>query len=191
LLQLVGKEGLRDVIYNHNGNATLIQKDSSPGAVLCPFSNRVANGTYTWNGKTHYLNRNSANNAIHGFLIGGQPMEVAQISSDDSHAAVTLSYTFGGEEGYPFNVSFELTYTLDSNGLQVKGKAENIMADRSAPFMLGLHPYFKVKDVSKTVVTFDQCSKWNHVDVTPAPDLIPIGTTTPVKRPFVTETSAF
>lgn len=76
-------------------------------------------------------------------------------------------YVFGGEEGYPFNVSLEVIYTLSKGRLDIGATATNIMDDGSAPFMFGLHPYWKVADISKAVVTFDPCSKWNHIGVSP------------------------
>ena len=187
-LNLVGKDGVRPVIYNHGRNASLIRADDSPGALLTPYTNRVKNGTYMWNGETYYLERTMAGNAIHGFLIQGREMEVASQDATDDRATLRLSYTFNKngpvEIGYPWKVRVEVSYELSRLGLDVTARALNLEKDVSAPFMFGIHPYFKVADFNSTFVTLDQCSKWNDISVTPVPDLIPTGKTTPTGPPF-------
>lgn len=72
-LQLLNTEKkLVDLLLGHNSNATAVIANSYwRGAILIPFANRIANGTYIWNGKTLYLKKNDVfglKNALHGLL---------------------------------------------------------------------------------------------------------------------------
>ena len=50
---------LKHVLLDHGRNATAVHANVGwKGAMLSPFANRVMNGTYTLNGRTHHLERN-------------------------------------------------------------------------------------------------------------------------------------
>ena len=59
LLLRTPRGDLREVLLDHHRNATAVHANVGwKGAMLVPYANRVANGTYTLNGVTHYLERN-------------------------------------------------------------------------------------------------------------------------------------
>ena len=50
---------LRDVLHGHSKNATAVWDNLHwRGAMLAPFANRIANGSYEFDGRMHYMPRN-------------------------------------------------------------------------------------------------------------------------------------
>eukprot|EP00658_Telonema_sp_P-2_P007106 TRINITY_DN12647_c0_g1_i1.p1 TRINITY_DN12647_c0_g1~~TRINITY_DN12647_c0_g1_i1.p1 ORF type:complete len:260 (-),score=67.63 TRINITY_DN12647_c0_g1_i1:141-920(-) len=168
-----GTGKLRDVLQGHSGNASAVWANEHwRGAMLAPFANRIANGTYDFDGRRHYMPRNeepARECALHGFLYD-KPLEVVEEQQAENHAAVTLSHRFGADPGYPFQVQMNITYILErvsvgSSQLRIRVSATNTANDGSeAPFFMGMHPYFKVKDVSTARVVMDrECADYLHV----------------------------
>ena len=59
LLLRTPRGDLREVRLDHHRNATAVHANVGwKGAMLVPYANRIANGTYTLNGVTHCLERN-------------------------------------------------------------------------------------------------------------------------------------
>lgn len=111
--------------------------DGSRGQVLMPWPNRVADGTYSWNGADLQLpiTEVAKLNAIHGLVrwIGWQV-------TDQDEASVTLSATVWPTPGYPFLLTVSAGYRLDDDGLTVELRARNDGAG-AAPYGVGQHPY--------------------------------------------------
>ncbi|HET9919670.1 MAG TPA: aldose 1-epimerase family protein [Ktedonobacteraceae bacterium] len=113
---------------------------SSRGQVLIPWPNRIDHGTYTFNGVVGQLpiNEVSKQNAIHGLTrwMNWRPV---------LHEAnrLVMSLTLLAQQGYPFVLSLEQTYTLTPDGLEVTTRARN-SSRRPLPFGVGHHPYFAV-----------------------------------------------
>jgi hypothetical protein len=129
-----------------NCTAALLQGSSSLGALLIPFANRIAYGTYTFDGVEQRLSSDNST-VSHGFLIQGRPMELLAKETTATHAALTLGVVFNGSDpGYPYKVAVNVTYLLsDTGGLHVTVRARNVNGDGSAcPFMAGCHPYFRL-----------------------------------------------
>lgn len=183
---------LRPVLLDHARNVTAIRSNVGwKGAMLIPYANRIANGTYTLNGKTYYLERNEprppwGSNALHGYLYRHAMDVVSESEPNDSAARLVLGYQFDGTDpGYPFPLRVNLTYELSDEGFKVTTVAENMASATTGgrtgstgkaakaakagagplPFYNGWHSYFKVGDISKATLTLDRCSGWNHIDV--------------------------
>jgi len=61
---------LFDVLQGHSGNASGVWANLHwRGAMLAPFANRIANGSYEFNGHKHYMPRNEVWNNILLFTI--------------------------------------------------------------------------------------------------------------------------
>ena len=105
---------------------------------LVPFSGRIADGRFTFDGAEFVLkpNRPGTRHPIHGdgWL---QPWTVTQ---SDGQAA-ELVYQHEGREGWPFRYRARQSYRLDGDALTVGMSIENLEA-RAVPAGLGLHPYF-------------------------------------------------
>ena len=188
-------------------NATAIRETAEgihyAGSILAPFANRVANGTYTFFGQTHFLERNECPksvrcDALHGFLFN-RSLDVVEAESyiEPSGAVgarLTLGYDFDGlsTPGWPFRASVNVTYVLESAAtsreqptmLRITIRAVNTDTGGMAlPWTTSWHPYFAVSDVSATRIRFDTCGggAWRHLRVGPGGprggDLIPTGKT--------------
>jgi hypothetical protein len=158
------------------------------GGLMAPFANRVRGGRYTFQGQELQLAQNwneketrmtrSGDHAIHGLLP--EELRVAAWQSTESAASLTLEAEFDGtDQGYPFEVKLSFTYTLDPTGFRIDVKAVNVSSEKSAPFMVGWHPWFNVTDVSAAVIELDPATKYNMSEPTSAPqasrDSVPTG----------------
>ena len=81
-------------------------------AVWC----RIANGTFTLDGKTYQLAQNNGPNALHGGLVGLDKVNwLATV--DEAAGTVTFSHqSADGDEGYPGAVMYNVQYSLDQAG---------------------------------------------------------------------------
>jgi aldose 1-epimerase len=110
---------------------------SGRGQVLAPWPNRLAEGSYEWEGvrlqlpitdlKTH--------SAIHGLVRWAT---WSAVEHDDSR--VVMEHLLHPQPGYPFTVRLRVEYALDADGLTVRTRAENV-GTRVCPFGVGHHPY--------------------------------------------------
>jgi len=91
------------------------------GAICGRYANRIANGKFTINGKTYHLPINNGPNSLHGGPEGfnNQVFDAEAVVVKDGKSSIKMSYTSkDGEEGYPGNLDFSVTYTLtDDNEL--------------------------------------------------------------------------
>lgn len=144
----------------------LMEDTQSASELLFPFASRIPGGVYQFLGKDYQLAKNETGNknAIHGmvrkknFIINEQIVE-------DNRAAITMSYELNNIEGYPFDITFSVTYSLNNLGVfELTYHAEN-KGHTAAPIMFGWHPYFvlgnedvdvwKISIPSDTIVEFD------------------------------------
>ena len=107
------------------------------GSTLAPWPNRLEGGSYQLGGKSFVAGSLDADgNANHGLVY---EREFDLVRAGD--AEVVLSYRFGEDPGYPFNVELEICYRLLETGMRVSATAKNLGSD-AAPFAIGFHPYF-------------------------------------------------
>jgi aldose 1-epimerase len=107
------------------------------GQPLLPWPNRLADGRYEWEGRTHQvaLSEPATATAIHG-LTRWSRWEPAAAGTD----WVTMTHRLAAHPGYPWTLDAAITYTLDDDGLSVATTVVNRSAG-PAPFGLGFHPY--------------------------------------------------
>lgn len=133
--------GARLAGLNASGTALLIGDDRAPsafsGAVLVPWSNRIRDGRYDFDGEQHQLpiSEPARNNALHGLVLK-QTWQAAQVSTD----AVTLALRLEPSPGYPFPLDLQIRYAVHDSGLTAQLDATNL-GDRPAPYGCGFHPY--------------------------------------------------
>lgn len=114
--------------------------------IMAPFSNRVDDGKYNFDGKAHDLGVTDEKNRVilHGF-VNNIMCDVTAQQADDRQARVTFTTSAlrpGAFAGYPFSVDVSITYTLTGNRLDVEITGKNV-GKEDAPFGCGWHPYFK------------------------------------------------
>ena len=111
--------------------------NSGRGQLLMPWPNRIAGGTYEWDGRQLQLPLTEVanGNAIHG-LVRWSNWLVHEQAGD----RVLLGHRLHPQPGYPFDLDLRVEYSLAADGLTVKTTATNAGAD-DAPFGAGAHPY--------------------------------------------------
>lgn len=106
-------------------------------SVLVPWPNRIGQGRYTFQGRSHQLPLNEVErgNAMHGLVLWNE-WEVE--SRTEAHAELSTRVT--ARPGYPFDLRVRATYTLDGSGLTWRVEVSNVGTD-DAPYGVGTHPY--------------------------------------------------
>ncbi len=119
------------------------------GIVLMPWPNRVAGGTWTWQGTKQQLDitEPERGNAIHG-LLHDMPYRVGALADD----SVTLEASVYPQHGWPFTLDTSVTYALTDAGLAVTHRVSNVGAGE-AVFGCGAHPYLRIGDVPVAEIT--------------------------------------
>lgn len=130
-----------DIVWGYAGGA---RKKGGQGDVLIPFPGRVAEGRYTFEGKSYQLERNDKEgpNAIHGF-VRTMPWKVLRRAADSVELEVGLDEAEYGLRGYPFSLNVRVAYRLDGTGLSCSFAVRNV-GSAPAPIGVGFHPYFTV-----------------------------------------------
>ena len=105
---------------------------SGRGQVLIPWPNRLADGTYEFDGTRQQLpiNEPELGNAIHG-LVRWQAGPSPQPEREADR--VVVEHTLHPQPGYPFSLALRIEYTLSADGLSVLTSATNAGAS-ACPF---------------------------------------------------------
>jgi aldose 1-epimerase len=111
---------------------------------LVPYSNRIGNGTFDWNGKIFTLARNfpPEPHAIHG--VGFERTWQVHGGSGDS---VLLKLIHQPDAGWPWPFEARQRITLAERELTLDMTAINL-ASRPVPLAFGHHPYFPQRGAS-------------------------------------------
>ncbi|MCU1545331.1 MAG: hypothetical protein JWP30_431 [Homoserinimonas sp.] len=119
------------------------------GIVLVPWPNRVKDGIWMLEGEKQQLDLTEVDrhNAIHG-LLRNTAYRVVEQSED----ALTLAATVFPQHGYPFLLDTTVRYELLEDGLRVTHGIVN-QGDKIAPVAIGVHPFFRIGDVSVGALT--------------------------------------
>ncbi|MBJ7467058.1 MAG: aldose 1-epimerase family protein [Mycolicibacterium sp.] len=140
------------------------------GAVLVPWPNRVRDGRWVHDGRTHQLDINDAchRSALHGLLHDTAHRVLARSAS-----SITLGAPVLPQRGYPFRLQTEVTYHLVADGLTATHTVRNVGSD-CAPVAIGAHPFLAIGDVPTETLTLTVNGS-HHIDVDDR--LIPTGCT--------------
>lgn len=112
---------------------------------LVPYSNRLANGQFSFTNQTYSLLKNFGDHphSIHG--VGWQqPWQITYVA--DNIAEITLCYQpLQSRHGWPFAFKAKQRFTLDTNSLLVEIQIQN-QHPLTAPIGFGWHPFFPKHD---------------------------------------------
>jgi len=138
------KGQLADIVLGHEKAEGYIPNPPYLGAIVGRYANRIANGTFTLDGKTYTLPKNDGPNTLHGGLTRTFDKVVWDGETLKGKNAVAFSYlSKDGEEGFPGNLKVKVTYTLtESNELVIDYDATT---DKATPINVSQHSYFNLK----------------------------------------------
>jgi aldose 1-epimerase len=113
------------------------QSASGRGQVLVPWPNRLQDGSYEFDGRSHQLPLTEPEhaNAIHGLVR----WTAWRIGEREDHRVV-MEYVIHPQPGYPFTLGLAIEYALSKGGLSVRTTARNLGSD-ACPYGCGQHPY--------------------------------------------------
>lgn len=126
------------------------------GAILAPWPNRIADGSYSFDGETHQLalSEPARHNAIHG-LVGWQVFTATQVGVD----RVQLCTNIPAQTGYPFQVRVTVDFFLDETGLTQSVTGKNF-GRSAAPWGVGFHPYLVADGAPDSRVALTPVDEW-------------------------------
>ena len=158
--------------YNNIGNYVNNPGERFLGAVVGPYANRIAGGTYTIGNETYNFPQNNNGQTLHGGLKG-LDMVVWNIDRVTENQ-LTLSYLCpDGQDGMPGNRTIYMTYTLTpENEFRVDYLAET---DKPTHMNISHHSFFNLKGEGNGTINdhvlYINASKTTPVDAV----LIPTG----------------
>ena len=174
------KGQLADIVLGHDKLEGYIPNLPYLGAIVGRYANRIANGTFTLDGKTYNLPKNDGPNTLHGGVTRTFDKVVWDSKPFEGKNGVAFSYlSKDGEEGFPGNLKVTVTYTLtDGNAIIIDYQATS---DKSTPINVSQHSYFNLKGAGNGDILDHEiminADKFTPVDK----NLIPTGELRPVK----------
>lgn len=168
-----------DVVLGYNNIDSYINNKGERflGAVVGPYANRIAAGTYTIGEDTYNFPQNNNGQTLHGGLKGLDMVVWDVESVNDS--TIVLSYLHAdGQEGMPGNLKIVMTYALTSeNEFKVDYVAET---DKATHVNISHHSFFNLKGEGNGTIN-DHLLYINASKTTPVNEvLIPSGEITDV-----------
>ena len=169
-----------DVVLGHDALEGYTPNPPYLGAIVGRYANRIANGTFTLDGKTYTLPKNDGPNTLHGGTTRTFDRVVWDAEPLKGKTGVAFSFlSKDGEEGFPGNLKIKVTYTLtDGNALLIDYEATS---DKATPINVSQHSYFNLKGEGNGDI-LDHEIMINADRFTPVDkNLIPTGELRPVK----------
>lgn len=136
---------------------------------LVPFSNRIGDARFGWDGEVHELEANwdGEDHAIHG--VGMDMPWSVEIAEPDT---VALLLEYEGDGNWPFAFEAEQRFTVAEDVLTIELWVTNV-EEKPVPVAFGHHPYF---DAAGAVLRFAASDVWkNDEDGLPAEAMAPKG----------------
>ncbi|VVD59938.1 hypothetical protein PEP31012_00049 [Pandoraea eparura] len=115
---------------------------------LVPYSNRVREGVFTWQGARYVLRQNFAGepHALHGFAW----QRAWQVTEREANA-VTMQLSHAGDADWPFACDVTQRISIDGDTLEFSLALTN-RDTRDMPAGLGWHPFFPLTDATRLTV---------------------------------------
>lgn len=114
------------------------------GATVGRYANRIANGTFTLDGKTYHIPINDGPNALHGGPQGFDKRiwHGKLLKTPQGYAAELTYFSPNGQEGFPGNMHVTVRYTLENDdALRIDYTATT---DQDTVINLTNHSYFNL-----------------------------------------------
>lgn len=163
-----------DVVLGYNNIDMYVNNPGERflGAVVGPYANRIAGGTYEIDGERYEFPKNNNGQTLHGGLKG---LDMVVWDVDEvTDSSIAFSYLHpDGQDGMPGNLKIRMTYTLTGNDeFKVEYAAET---DKATHVNISHHSFFNLKGEGNGTINdhvlYINASKTTPVD----PVLIPTG----------------
>ena len=107
---------INDVVLGYDSIEGYVQDPSYFGAIVGRIGNRIAKGKFSLDGQDYTLAINNNENHLHGGIKGfNKRVWSPEIIKLNDAPALKLTYVSSdGEEGYPGNLTLEVTYSISS-----------------------------------------------------------------------------
>ena len=137
---------INDVVLGYDSIEGYVQDPSYFGAIVGRIGNRIAKGKFSLDGQDYTLAINNNENHLHGGIKGfNKRVWSPEIIKLNDAPALKLTYVSSdGEEGYPGNLTLEVTYSISSENeliIDYLGKTDLVCASNNCgvdDFGLGL-----------------------------------------------------
>jgi aldose 1-epimerase len=114
------------------------------GALIGRYANRIANGTFTLDGKTYHIPITNGPNALHGGKRGfdKRVWDAKTLDTAEGPAVELHYFSPNGQEGFPGNLNVTVRYTLEKkDGLRLDYSATT---DQDTVINFTNHSYFNL-----------------------------------------------
>jgi aldose 1-epimerase len=135
-------------VLDHHGRALVAgfaedaMSSGGRGQLLVPWTNRLRDGRYTWEGRELQL---ALTEPSRGHASHGLARWVSWTLEEHAAHSVSLVHRLMAQSGYPWLLELRVRYVLSADGLTVTQSATNL-GDSPAPYASGAHPYLAVGD---------------------------------------------
>ena len=163
-----------DIVLGYNNIETYLNNPGERflGAVVGPYANRIAAGTYSIGEETYNFPQNNNGQTLHGGDFGLDRVVWDVFAADSS--SIVFTYTHAdGQEGMPGNLEIFMTYTLTpENEFKVEYLAQT---DKPTHVNISHHSFFNLKGEGNGTIN-DHVLYINASKTTPVDSvLIPTG----------------
>lgn len=132
--------GMREIVLGFDNFKDYPDHSPSFGIIAGRVANRTHLGQFSLDGVNHQLDINNGRHHLHGGSSGlGKRVWDIEHSSDQSVQLLFVSRA--GDQGYPADVVFKVTYTLDADGLHCDMEAH---PSALTPINLAQHNYYNL-----------------------------------------------
>ena len=168
------KGSFEDIVLGYNNLDNYVNNPGERflGAVVGPYANRIAKGTYTIGNETYNFPQNNNGQTLHGGLLG-LDMIVWDVDQVTENAIVLSVVCPDGQDGMPGNRTIVMTYTLTpENEFKVDYVAQT---DKATHMNISHHSFFNLKGEGNGTI-LDHVMVINASNTTPVDTyLIPTG----------------
>ena len=164
-----------DVVLGYDTLEEYVNHNPHFGAVVGRYANRIGDAKFMLDGVEYKLAANDGKNHIHGGYKGfDKAIWNGKEIPGHGRSSVRFSYlSIDGEEGYPGNLSIEITYTLtDDNCIRIDYSATT---DKKTIINLTNHSYFNLMGAGNGTISEHELMINAHQYIPVELGLIPTG----------------
>ena len=171
-LEVPGRDGTANVVLGYRDLQEYRGHPRFYGAVAGRYANRIGGARFSLDGHEYQLPKNNGENNLHGGPQGFDQVHW-KLKEHDRHSAVFEHLSPAGTNGFPGNLTAQVSYRLERDGLAIV-----LTATTDAPTVVNMtdHAYFNLAGEASGTTILDHwlqipASRFTPVDAS----LIPTG----------------